>query len=210
MSAQNNQSSGEMLRKLRKAPRNSVVNDIAAREEFEAEARASQDGSDGHRAPVSEPAADPQPVTETPAISEPVAEPAAEPVAADPAPEPAVEDPVRDQPVAQAPRRTESFDGYVPPVKRDVPARFDSVRGRRQADAVPGSGVDEKRSKVTFYQSAADTARMKATHAFTLAYTGHENQTDFIEEAILRYIHHLEIAYNNGEPFPAAPIRRKR
>ncbi|XKH58584.1 hypothetical protein LG293_16150 (plasmid) [Citricoccus nitrophenolicus] len=63
---------------------------------------------------------------------------------------------------------------------------------------------------MTYYQSEEDIERMKATHRFTLAYTGHENQTDFIEEAISRYCSYLEAAHNDGEPFPVTPRRRRR
>ncbi|XKH55181.1 hypothetical protein LG284_16175 (plasmid) [Citricoccus nitrophenolicus] len=79
--------------------------------------------------------------------------------------------------------------------------------------AVPELATSEAEvpsSKMTDYQSAADIARMKATHLHTMALTGHEFQTDFIEEAIIRYCRQLEAAHNDGEPYPVKKPRRRK
>lgn len=153
---------GNILRGLKKAPRDSAVKNIV------------DTAKDDVPEPVPEPASQP--------VNPPVKKPAE--VVHEPAPEPV--------PVQRTPRPTQMAPAPEPTPEPATPE------------------VEVPRSKMTYYQSAADIARMKATHLHTMALTGHEFQTDFIEEAIIRYCRQLEAAHNDGEPFPVKKPRRRK
>lgn len=65
-----------------------------------------------------------------------------------------------------------------------------SVRGRRT------------RPKVSFYQHAEDTARVRGAIVHTMAQEGSRTLSDFINNAVMAEVERLETKYNNGRPFP--------
>ncbi len=93
-------------------------------------------------------------------------------------------------------------------------AEVEAERARDRAQQKTKEPVSETaevrpRDKLTVYMDPPETERMRATRRFTAAWTGHEKQTEFIEEAIARYCSYLESTYNNGVPFPTEPAKGK-
>lgn len=175
-----NDQTGSILRGLKKAPRDSAVKNIVDTAKEDVQERTL-----------------PNPPATSPARKATVK----------PTPEPA---PQQDTPPAQEPA-----EPVYEPASEPAPVQ----RAQRPVQFVPDPApaaepatleVEIPRSKMTYYQSAADIARMKATHLHTMALTGHEFQTDFIEEAIIRYCRQLEAAHNDGEPFPVKKPRRRK
>lgn len=63
------------------------------------------------------------------------------------------------------------------------------------------------RPKVSFYQDATDTARMRGALLHTQIQEGHRSLSEFIHRAVMAEVERLEQQYNDGEPFPEVGSR---
>jgi len=62
--------------------------------------------------------------------------------------------------------------------------------------------------KVTFYQEADVTARVRGTLLHTQIAEGTRSLSQFINEAVMKRVEELEQQYNGGEPFPSIGSRQ--
>jgi hypothetical protein len=60
---------------------------------------------------------------------------------------------------------------------------------------------------VSFYQDAADTARVRGAILHTQAAEGSRSLSQFINDAVMEKVEALEAKYNGGDPFPAIGAR---
>ncbi len=58
------------------------------------------------------------------------------------------------------------------------------------------------RPKVSFYQDADDTKRVRGALLHTMTTEGSRNLSEFINRAVMAEVERLEAKYNNGNPFP--------
>ncbi|MFC5931530.1 hypothetical protein D6T64_04150 [Cryobacterium melibiosiphilum] len=72
--------------------------------------------------------------------------------------------------------------------------------------ATTGSGKKYPH-KVSFYQDAADTARIRGAILHTQVSEGSRSLSQFIDHAVMEKVAALEAKYNGGEPFPAIGAR---
>ena len=61
--------------------------------------------------------------------------------------------------------------------------------------------------KVSFYQAAEDTARVRGAILHTMATEGPRSLSQFIHEAVMAEVSRLEVKYNDGRPFPPVEAR---
>lgn len=61
--------------------------------------------------------------------------------------------------------------------------------------------------KVSFYQDAADTARIRGAILHTQVNEGSRSLSQFIDQAVMEKVEVLEAKYNGGKPFPAIGAR---
>jgi hypothetical protein len=74
----------------------------------------------------------------------------------------------------------------------------------RPARATPAKKAGTKYPpKVTFYQDADDTARVRAAILHTMVDEGSRNLSQFVNAAVMAEVERLERKYNNGKPWPA-------
>jgi hypothetical protein len=73
--------------------------------------------------------------------------------------------------------------------------------GQRGSGRAEPAGTPTK-TKVGFYQDAADTARARAAYDWTRPREGHRSWSDFIAAAVMREVHRLEAEYHAGKPWP--------
>lgn len=88
-------------------------------------------------------------------------------------------------------------------------------RGRKsgQGETVTPSGVVVQQGKkfphkVSFYQDAEDTARVRGAILHTQVSEGTRSLSQFISQAVMDKVEELEAKYNNGEPFPPIGARQ--
>lgn len=94
----------------------------------------------------------------------------------------------------------------VAPVATPDPPRSTAAAsrptGRRRTTGADGEGAAYPH-KVSFYQSAEDTARVRGAILHTNVAEGPRNISQFIHAAVMREVERLERKYNDGEQFPA-------
>lgn len=59
------------------------------------------------------------------------------------------------------------------------------------------------RPKVSFYQDAENTARVRGAILHTMALEGRLTLSQFIDKAVMTEVERLEVKYNEGKPFPS-------
>lgn len=79
-----------------------------------------------------------------------------------------------------------------------TPAPVATSKTPGQADT-PAKGA---RPKVSFYQDADDTKRVRGALLHTMTTEGSRNLSEFIHRAVMAEVERLEAKYNNGKPFP--------
>lgn len=124
--------------------------------------------------------------------SSPIAPPA--PAAAEPA-----------APAAAAPATTQAGRLTGPPADAVI-----GKPGRGKSTAKPAATKGEGKKyphKVSFYQDAADTARIRGAILHTQVSEGSRSLSQFIDQAVMEKVEALEAKYNGGEPFPAIGAR---
>lgn len=62
--------------------------------------------------------------------------------------------------------------------------------------------------KVSFYQDAENTARMRGAIFATRHEEGYRGLSDFIDSVLMAEVERLEAKYNDGQPFP--PVKADR
>lgn len=67
----------------------------------------------------------------------------------------------------------------------------------------PESAPRKHPNKVSFYQDAEDTARLRGAVLHTMVAEGHRSLSQFIIRAVMKEVQRLEEKYNGGKPFPA-------
>ena len=61
--------------------------------------------------------------------------------------------------------------------------------------------------KVSFYQEAEQTKRLRGAVLHTMLTEGHRNLSEFCEKAVMEKVARLEEQYNGGNPFPPVEAR---
>ena len=84
------------------------------------------------------------------------------------------------------------------PVFDDVPKVATPAASRQRPKYPP---------KVSFYQAAEDTARVRGAILHTMATEGPRSLSQFIHEAVMAEVSRLEAKYNDGRPFPPVEAR---
>ncbi len=87
-----------------------------------------------------------------------------------------------------------------PTETENAPRAGTPARSRTAARARPAAGT---KSKVGFYQVAADTGRARAAYDWTRPQEGHRSFSDFIAAGVMREVERLEAKYHDGQPWPA-------
>lgn len=107
-----------------------------------------------------------------------------------------------------APRRS-SLTGSSP-VTPPPPAESETTQpeaptpvaaARSSSTSPTKAGTTKYPPKVSFYQDPADTARMRAAIIKTMANERFRNLSQFVNEAVMEKVEHLEQKYNGGQPF---------
>jgi len=108
-----------------------------------------------------------------------------------------------------APRKS-SLTGSSP-IAPPVPAAAEPAAPAAAAPpaAKPAAAGEGKKypHKVSFYQDAADTARIRGAILHTQVSEGSRSLSQFIDQAVMEKVAALEAKYNGGEPFPAIGAR---
>lgn len=98
-------------------------------------------------------------------------------------------------PAAEAP----TVDAAAEP----APAVAEAPAAARPARATPAKKAGSKYPpKVTFYQDAEDTARVRAAILHTMVTEGSRNLSQFVNAAVMAEVERLEARYNDGKPWP--------
>lgn len=61
--------------------------------------------------------------------------------------------------------------------------------------------------KVSFYQDAEDTSRVRGAILHTMVSEGSRSLSQFIDRAVMAEVERLEAKYNGGKPFPPVAAR---
>lgn len=94
-----------------------------------------------------------------------------------------------------------------PAAEGEQPAPSPKATSKPAAKPADAAAAKKYPHKVSFYQDAADTARIRGAILHTQVTEGSRSLSQFIDQAVMEKVAALEAKYNDGKPFPAIGAR---
>lgn len=96
--------------------------------------------------------------------------------------------------MTQPARRKSSLAGASPVMPAQAAEPIEEPRSRQAAPSKP-------KPKITIYQDAEDTARLRAAYRHTFAESNDRSFSDFVVRILMAEVERIEAEYNGGKPF---------